>query len=202
MSAENPLHPDHIYYVGMLAVGRVTQTVFEQMLRNAFNYQVIPFGYEYTHPDLAHRDMRKRTSNSNTARISTQPDFKIYPTGEPEKVDLVEVKYRSKLLEDKVCMDASKVRRYWPDAYLFIATTETFYMDSCEAILKNRGSMRLFVDCEVIDQPRPQLTKVVDAYHRILIGALPIKRPRESSDTIDQQVEDPIISIVRKLIQN
>ena len=46
---------DQIYFSEQLTKGRIAETLFEQMLRDAGGFTILAFGYESVLPELAHR---------------------------------------------------------------------------------------------------------------------------------------------------
>jgi hypothetical protein len=44
---------DEIYFPRKIIKGKIAEIVFEFMFRSAGEYTVIPFGYEYSHPEIA-----------------------------------------------------------------------------------------------------------------------------------------------------
>ncbi len=124
-----------------LIKGKISETIFDQMFREAGEFTVIPFGYEALVPEIAQlaRSLeRKEVLDS----IRNSPDFALVSHSQ-KKVFLVEVKYRSHLHEDDVLNIAQMVHDRWKLAWLFIATPEGFYFDSCSDVLNTKTINKL-----------------------------------------------------------
>lgn len=123
--------------------GKIAELIFERMVKNdeEHDYIVIPFGYEYSMPELAkYRDCIE--SKQTRLTLSRSPDFVLISNNsEKPKVYFIEVKYRKLLNEVKILKEAKRVYRYWPDAYLFLFTQEKIYFDKCKTIKENLGKM-------------------------------------------------------------
>lgn len=122
-----------------LIKGRIAEVVFEQMLREAGKFTVLPFGYEYTFPKVS--QMKKNSKNSNVIDvIKSSPDFVVIED-ETKKVSLIEVKYRKKRISSEIKKEAEKIFMLWKPAFLFIASPDGFYFDSVENIIKKEGKI-------------------------------------------------------------
>ena len=119
-----------------LVKGRIAETIFSQMLRDAGVFTVLEFGYEKIIPDLLQYNHGHEDPVIETLR--TAPDFAII-NQETKEVRLVEVKYRRALnnLEVKKC--AEKMHASWNPSYLFVATLEGFYFDEVTKIIEANG---------------------------------------------------------------
>ncbi|MCW1949018.1 MAG: hypothetical protein KIH89_001035 [Candidatus Shapirobacteria bacterium] len=119
--------------------GKITDLIFERMMKNDPNhcFTVIPFGYEYTIPELAqYQDLIE--NNTVLSSIRRSPDF-ILIKNDKTKVYFVEVKYRKYLHKIDIFERSKEIVRYWPDTFLFLATQDGFYFDSCKEIIANNG---------------------------------------------------------------
>ncbi len=116
------------------------------MFRECTDFEVYPLGYEHTVPGL--RLFRDRPEQKNKEvldrvinNIKNIPDFLITKPDKSEAF-FVEVKYRSNL-EDytpkKVKAIVEKIHERWDPVWLFLATPNGFYFDSCNDILNNDG---------------------------------------------------------------
>lgn len=117
--------------------GRATETVFEEMFGNKDRYRVLHFGFEYVSPELT-QAVRDRT-DPTFKMISKTPDFILHDLVD-KRLYLVEAKYRSAISNSEILKTAVTLKeRGWTLAKLFIASTDGFYYDDVEQIIKNSG---------------------------------------------------------------
>lgn len=112
-----------------LIKGKIAELVFDQMFRQSSGYTVIPFGYEAIIPEIiqyAEQAGRKGLIEN----IRNAPDFALV-SHDPKQVLLVEVKYRSTIDMEKIRDTAKKICEQWKLAWLFLATPQGFFFDSC-----------------------------------------------------------------------
>ena len=102
-----------------LVKGRVAETIFSQMLRNAECFTVLEFGYEKVIPDLLQYNHGHEDPIIETLR--TAPDFAVI-NQETKEVRLVEVKYRRSINVANIKLIAEKMHASWNPSYLFVAT--------------------------------------------------------------------------------
>lgn len=124
-----------------LIKGRITEVLFEQMIREEGRYTVIPFGYEHTTPTLAqyrHISEVPRVIDN----ISEAPDFALI-SEDKTKIYLVEVKYQKNFSIEEVKKNAEKLLKRWESPWIFIATPDAFYCAPCSSVLKNGGMSEL-----------------------------------------------------------
>jgi len=121
-----------------LIKGKITEVIFEQMIREENRYTVIPFGYEHTTPTLAQyrhiSEVPKVIDN-----ISEAPDFALI-SEDKTKIYLVEVKYQKNFNNEEVKKNAEKLVKRWESPWIFIATPDAFYCAPCNTVL-NKGSI-------------------------------------------------------------
>jgi hypothetical protein len=119
---------------------RIVETVFEKMFREAGNHIVVPIGYDYTAPELAehsrHPYVKKVLDNLRSA-----PDFVLISNDRTE-VFVVEVQYRASPYPNDLEELAFSLLRRWDPSYIFLATPQGFYFDSCQGI-RERGSSNI-----------------------------------------------------------
>lgn len=123
--------------------GKIAELIFERMVKKDkdHDYVVIPFGYEYSMPELA-KYRKYIESNQTKLALSRSPDFVLISNkSENPKVWFVEIKYRKFLNEIEILKQAKKVYRFWPDTYLFLFTPDKIYFDKCKTIKQNFGKM-------------------------------------------------------------
>ena len=122
-----------------LIKGRIAEVVFEQMLREAGEFTVLPFGYEYVVPEVMH--MKKDSQSDKTLDIlRTSPDFVVINQLK-KKVYLIEVKYRKTRSQSELKKAAEKMLKSWDPSYLFIASPDGFFFDSAERIINENGNI-------------------------------------------------------------
>lgn len=136
-----------------LIKGKIAEHIFELMFRSVGKYDVIPFGYEYSQPQLAqHIHLLKEKKLLDT--LTNSPDFLLI-TSDKTQAYFVEVKFRSTfdLLEIKNL--ASELVQKWDPAFLFVATPQGFYYSSCHNIINNGDIDKLeerFVSLDIQDK--------------------------------------------------
>ena len=125
-----------ISFTEALVKGRITETISEQMLRNARHkknnkdwesiFTVLHFGYEYVLPELSKNgEIRKRKDNIVLDATRTAPDFAVV-NNQTREVSLIEVKYRGTHTKSGVLEIAKKMEKTWITAKLFLATPGGF----------------------------------------------------------------------------
>jgi len=125
-------HQTPIDFSKQLIKGKVAELIFEQMFRRISGYTVIPFGYESIIPELV-QYAEKEDRNGLIENIRNAPDFALV-SHNPKQVLLVEVKYRSRIDMKEIRETAKRICHQWKLAWIFYATKEGFYFDSCEDI--------------------------------------------------------------------
>jgi len=102
---------------------------------------VFPYGYENITPFLA-QYQHDLTVKEDLAAIRNTPDF-ILMKPDHTQICLVDVKYRKNIDSKGVYEIARSIAKRFPTAWLFLATLEAFYFDSCHKIISKNGQMRL-----------------------------------------------------------
>lgn len=114
-----------------LTKGRVAETLFWMMFNDHTQYDLLPFGYEYTNPELIRytKKLRKQ-KNSTWGKVAGTPDFILLPQDRKE-VYVVEVKFLSNIQGNYKSLSAKarKMVEYWDEVYFFVATPGKFYFD-------------------------------------------------------------------------
>jgi len=123
-----------------LIKGKITEMVFEQMFRAMGKFTVIPFGYESTLPEIAQNSQQIKYQFV-LEQIRTAPDFAIVSHDKTE-VFLVEVKYFNNHTNQEIYKIAEKIHSRWKVVWLFMATPQGFFFDSCSKIIKKNGKMQ------------------------------------------------------------
>lgn len=141
-----------------LVKGRVAETVFAQMLRNAGCFTVLEFGYEKVIPDLLQYNHGHDDPVIETLRSA--PDFAIINT-ETKEVKLVEVKYRHKLDLNNIKLCAEKMHASWNPSYLFVATLDGFYFDEVSKIIQNNGCISPLLHARIPAEVQAEYQKIL-----------------------------------------
>ena len=141
-----------------LVKGRVAETVFSQMLRNAECFTVLEFGYEKVIPDLLQYNHGHEDPIIETLR--TAPDFAVI-NQETKEVRLVEVKYRRSLNPINIKKIAEKMHASWNPSYLFVATLDGFYFDEVNKIIENEGQITLLVHPRIPTEVQQQYLQIL-----------------------------------------
>ena len=124
-----------------LIKGKIAEIIFSQMFRDAGEFTVIPFGYEQTVPELA-QYVKEGMHSPVLETIRSAPDFALVSHNE-QKVFLVEVKFRSHIDTHQIVEIAQKIHERWKLSWLFVASHDGFYFDSCADIIKTGISKKL-----------------------------------------------------------
>jgi len=125
-----------------LIKGRIAETIFAQMFREARHFTVLPFGYENLTPELA-QYLPKTNSSAQKAleSIRTAPDFALISHSR-EAVYLVEVKYQANFSEKHTLGHAERMHKAWNPSFLFIASGDGFRFSPVSEIIKNNGEVK------------------------------------------------------------
>ena len=122
-----------------LIKGKIAELVFDQMFRAAGKFTVIPFGYESTLPEVA-QHVQELKFKHVLENVRSAPDYVLISQDKTE-VFMVEVKYRSNCSEVDLIDIAEKINKNWTAIWLFLATQNGFFFDSCTNIIKNNGKI-------------------------------------------------------------
>jgi hypothetical protein len=140
---------DSIIFAKNLVKGKIAETIFAQMHREAGDFTVLEFGYEKIIPDLIQQGYRENNDMIETLR--TAPDFAVIDR-KTRNVKLIEVKYMRNLNESYVLEDANRMSKAWNPSYLFVATLDGFYFDEIETIIKNNGKITKLVHSKISEE--------------------------------------------------
>lgn len=114
-----------------LIKGKIVEAIFEQMFRDQGEFEVIRNGYEYKTPELAH-NLLSLEHREYINKLRHAPDF-ILLSLDKKQTFLVEVKFRSKV-NNELVKEAKKLHESYGPCYLFVATHDKFYFQSCANI--------------------------------------------------------------------
>ena len=132
------MNQNPIYFSEQLVKGRIAETLFEQMLRDAGCFTILAFGYESVLPELAHRQHDLHAEETMEI-IRRAPDFAVI-NNESHDVYLIEVKY----LRNRngwVLAAAKRMYESWKPSYLFIASPDGFFFDKVSTIVEQGGNI-------------------------------------------------------------
>ncbi|MGB4762012.1 MAG: hypothetical protein WBP12_01480 [Candidatus Saccharimonas sp.] len=128
----------NITFTRNLVKGKIAETIFAQMFREAGKYTVLEFGYEKIIPELVQGGYDPNAGIVETLR--TAPDFAVIDNDE-RKVKLIEVKYRHAINNLEILKVAERMHAAWNPSWLFVCSLEGFYFDKVDKILMNNGHM-------------------------------------------------------------
>jgi hypothetical protein len=128
----------NINFARNLVKGKIAETVFAQMHREAGEFTVLEFGYEKIIPELIQQGYKENNGMIETLR--TAPDFAVIDQ-RTKRVKLIEVKYKRLLNTTYVFENAQRMSKSWNPSYLFIATLDGFYFDEINKIISNKGKI-------------------------------------------------------------
>lgn len=121
-----------------LVKGKIAETVFAQMFREADKYTVLEFGYEKIIPELVQAGYNSNRGIVETLR--TAPDFAVIDNTE-RHVKLIEVKFRSTMNNLHILSVAERMHAAWNPSWLFVCSLDGFYFDKVDKIITNNGHM-------------------------------------------------------------
>ena len=117
-----------------LIKGKIAEAIFQQMFKEQGEFIVIPNGYEYTKPELA-QSLLSLDHKEYVEKLRHSPDF-VLLSYDRKQVFLVDVKFRSKI-GDELIEKAKKYHDEYGACYLFVATHDRFYFESCTNIVNS-----------------------------------------------------------------
>jgi len=166
---------DPINFSKNLVKGRIAETLFAQMMRDAGCFTILSFGYENIIPELAHRqnDMKAQETMEIIRRA---PDFAVI-NNETHDVLLIEVKYMMNPKPEWILTDAKRMFESWKPSYLFLSTPGGFYFDKAETIVEKNGIISPLA--------HPQIPKELQDKYTKLLNEFIV--PREQSDRPEDQ---------------
>ena len=130
---------DSVGFSRQLVKGRIAETLFEQMLRDAGCFTILAFGYESILPELAQRQHDMQAEETMEI-IRRAPDFAVI-NNESHEVHLIEVKYMMHPRTEWILRDAVRMYESWKPSYLFLATPGGFFFDKANRIIERGGAI-------------------------------------------------------------
>ncbi|MDO8609081.1 MAG: hypothetical protein Q7R95_00900 [bacterium] len=156
------MNQDPIYFSRNLVKGRIAETLFEQMLRDAGGFTILAFGYESVLPELAHRQHDIHVEETMEI-IRRAPDFAVIDNATHE-VFLIEVKYVMHPKPEWVIKDAQKIHDSWKPSYLFLATPKGFFFDKASVIVQNDGIINPLNHPRISNDLQGKYTKLLNQF--------------------------------------
>lgn len=145
-----------------LIKGKIAETLFEQMLRDAGCFTILSFGYEQIIPELAHRHNDVKAQETMEI-IRRAPDFAVI-NNDTHDVFLIEVKYLMRPNADTILEDAKRMFDSWKPSYLFLATPEGFYFDKAGDVVKNEGVIHPFIHPQIPKELQDKYTHLLNEF--------------------------------------
>jgi len=145
-----------------LIKGKITELIFEQMLREAGGFTVLSFGYENILPELMHRQHDMKTEKTMEV-IRRAPDFAVI-NDDTHDVHLIEVKYRKQMRSSEILSLSNKMYESWKPSHLFLATPIGFYFDNVSDIIKNKGKVKPLVHRQISKALQDRYIKLLNEF--------------------------------------
>lgn len=145
-----------------LIKGKITELIFEQMLREAGGFTVLAFGYENILPELMHRQHDMKTEKTMEV-IRRAPDFAVI-NNNTHDVHLIEVKYRKKMQSSEILILANKMYESWKPSHLFLATPTGFYFDKVSDIIDKKGKIQKLTHPQINDALQNRYLKLLNEF--------------------------------------
>lgn len=145
-----------------LVKGRIAETLFEQMLREAGGFTVLAFGYENILPELAIRQDQVKAKEAMEI-IRRAPDYVVIDN-KTHEVHLVEVKYMAKMQKSYILPTAQRMYQSWKPSWLFISSPQGFYFNRVSDIIKNNGTISKLSHTRVSQVLQTKYTKLLNEF--------------------------------------
>ncbi len=153
---------DPIGFSRKLVKGRIAETLFEQMLRDAGCFTILAFGYENVLPELANRQRDIHTEETMEI-IRRAPDFAVI-NNKTHEVHLIEVKYMKHPETKWILRDAVRMFNSWKPSYLFLATPNGFFFDKASTIIEHGGVVEKLSHPEIPSELQEKYTKLLNEF--------------------------------------
>jgi hypothetical protein len=158
----NRIEHDSIGFSRKLVKGRIAETLFEQLLRDAGCFTILAFGYENVLPELAN-EQRDLKAEDTMEIIRRAPDFVVINNNNHE-VYLIEVKYMMNPREDWILRDAKRMYESWKPSYLFLATPNGFFFDKAKDIVEHKGVVAKLNHPQISDELQSKYTQLLNEF--------------------------------------
>jgi hypothetical protein len=145
-----------------LIKGKITELIFEQMLREAGGFTVLAFGYENILPELMHQQHDMKTEKTMEV-IRRAPDFAVI-NNNTHDVHLIEVKYRKQMRASEILSLANRMYESWKPSHLFLATPTCFYFDKVADIIEKKGKIQPLVHPQIGKSLQERYIKLLNEF--------------------------------------
>jgi hypothetical protein len=130
----------NLQFAENLIKGRITELIFDQLFRTSGKFDIIPFGYENTLPELAQYQGNLKVK-AVLDNIKHSPDF-VLISQDKKAAFLVEVKYSYGHTKERVLDFALDVlKNHYDPSWVFVADHDGFYFDPANRIKNNNGEI-------------------------------------------------------------
>jgi hypothetical protein len=153
---------DPIGFSRKLVKGRIAETLFEQMLRDAGCFTILAFGYENVLPELARRQQDMQAEETMEI-IRRAPDFAVI-NNKTHEVHLIEVKFMKNPRIEWILRDARRMYESWKPSYLFLATPDGFFFDKASKIVEREGIIDKFSHPEISIELQENYTRLLNEF--------------------------------------
>jgi hypothetical protein len=153
---------DPIGFSRKLVKGRIAETLFEQMLRDAGCFTILAFGYENVLPELARRQQDMQAEETMEI-IRRAPDFAVI-NNKTHEVYLIEVKFMKNPRIEWILRDARRMYESWKPSYLFLATPDGFFFDKVSKIIEREGIIDKFSHPEISIELQENYTRLLNEF--------------------------------------
>ena len=154
---------DNNSFARNLVKGKIAETIFYLLFAETGEFTITPFGYEQTIPALAqyHREVQVQQVLDI---IRKNPDF-VLISQDKREVFFVEVKYRAIRHAEDTLHIAEDLSKRWHPAWLFIASPDGFYFDSCTEVNHAKGEIaRLNTSWVAVEIPTNCATRLLKVH--------------------------------------
>jgi len=132
---------ENLRFTNDLIKGKIAEIIFDQLFRSSGRFDVIPFGYETTLPQLAQYQENLKVKEV-LDNIKHSPDF-VLISRDKTQAFLVEVKFSYKHTKETVLKFAKEVlENHYDPSFVFVADIDGFYFDSSHNIENNNGDIK------------------------------------------------------------
>lgn len=145
-----------------LIKGKIAEMIFERMFAESGEFTILRSGYEYTYPELAQYHQLKFVEEYLT-KIRHNPDF-ILISSDRERAFIVEVKYRAHPDPREIIKMAQLIKNLQNPSFLFIASPDGFFFDSCNKILNNKGEVNRLDTTWVSKEIQDKYLKLINEF--------------------------------------
>ncbi len=156
------MNNNQIDFSKKLIKGRIAETLFEQMLRDAGCFTILAFGYESVLPELARRQHDMHVQETMEI-IRRAPDFAVI-NNETHEVNLIEVKYMMNPEVEWILRDAKEMYNSWKPSYLFLATPKGFFFDKAKTIIEKDGIISPFIHPKISEELQSKYLSLLNEF--------------------------------------